>query len=46
LLGQAADMVREKIVRGELDRIGGSRLMEIVAGPDAALRLLGEDGRS
>jgi hypothetical protein len=42
-LGQAADMVREMIDHGGLERISGLRLMEIVAGPDVALALLGED---
>jgi hypothetical protein len=42
LLGQTADMVREKVVLGVLDRVAGLRLMEIVAGPEAALALLGE----
>jgi hypothetical protein len=43
LLGQTADMVREMIVQGGLDRAGGLRLMEIVAGPEVALALLGEE---
>jgi hypothetical protein len=43
LLGQSADMVREMIERDGLDRVGGLRLMEIVAGPDVALALLGEE---
>jgi hypothetical protein len=43
LLGRTADMVREMIERGGMDRTGGLRLMEIVAGPDVALALLGEE---
>jgi hypothetical protein len=43
LLGQAADAVREIIENGGLDRVGGLRLMEIVAGPEVALALLGEE---
>jgi hypothetical protein len=43
LLGRAADMVREKIAAGDLDRTGGLRLMEIVAGAEVALALLGEE---
>src|SRR5580658_3586567 len=43
LLGRTADMVREMVDQGELDRVGGLRLMEIVAGPDVALALLGEE---
>jgi hypothetical protein len=42
LLGQAADMVREITVQGGLDRVEGLRLMEIVAGPEVALALFGE----
>jgi len=43
LLGQTADLVREMTVQGGLDRVDGLRLMEIVAGPEAALALFGED---
>lgn len=43
LLGQAADMVREITVQGGLDRVEGLRLMEIVAGPEVALALFGEE---
>jgi hypothetical protein len=43
LLGQAADMVREITVRGGLDHVEGLRLMEIVAGPEVALALVGEE---
>ncbi len=43
LLGQAADMVREITVQGGLDRVEGLRLMEIVAGPEVALALIGEE---
>jgi hypothetical protein len=43
LLGQSADMVREMIEERGLDRVGGLRLMEIVAGPEVALALLGEE---
>lgn len=43
LLGQAADTVREITENGGLDRVGGLRLMEIVAGPDVALALFGEE---
>jgi hypothetical protein len=42
LLRQAADMVRETTAQGGLDRVEGLRLMEIVAGPEAALALFGE----
>ena len=42
-LGQTADMVREITDQGGLERVEGLRLMEIVAGPDAALALFGED---
>jgi hypothetical protein len=44
LLGQAAAQVREIMDLGRLSRVDGLRLMEIVAGPDAALALLGEAG--
>ena len=43
LLEQAAETVREMTERGEIDRVDGLRLVEIVAGPDAALALLGEE---
>ncbi len=42
LLEQAAETVREMTERGEIDRVDGLRLVEIVSGPDAALALLGE----
>ena len=41
LLGQAADRVREIAVQGCLGRAGGLRLMEILAGPEVALALVG-----
>ncbi len=41
LLGQASGLVREAMSRGELGRADGVRLMEILAGPEAALALLG-----
>jgi len=43
LLGQAAAAVREITVQGGLDRVGGLRLMEIVAGPEAALAQFGAE---
>jgi hypothetical protein len=43
LLGQAADAVREITENGGLERVGGLRLMEIVAGPEVALALFGEE---
>jgi hypothetical protein len=43
LLGRAADAVREITDNGGLERVGGLRLMEIVAGPEVALALLGEE---
>jgi hypothetical protein len=43
-LGQAAAQVREIMDLGRLSRVDGLRLMEIVAGPDVALALLGEAG--
>jgi hypothetical protein len=43
LLGQAADTVREMTENGGLERVGGLRLMEIVAGPEVALALFGEE---
>jgi hypothetical protein len=43
LLAQAADMVRETTAQGGLDRVEGLRLMEIVAGPEAALAVFGEE---
>jgi hypothetical protein len=42
MLGQAADLIRDVIGQGGLDRVEGLRLMEIVAGPEAALALLDE----
>lgn len=43
LLGRAADAVREITENGGLERVGGLRLMEIVAGPEVALALFGEE---
>jgi len=43
LLGEAADIIRAAIVGGGVNRGGGLRLMEIVAGPEVALALLGEE---
>ncbi len=43
LLGQAADAVREITAQGGLERVEGMRLMEIVAGPEAALAHFGEE---
>jgi hypothetical protein len=43
LLGEAADIIREVIAGGGINRGGGLRLIEIVAGPEAALALLGEE---
>jgi hypothetical protein len=43
LLGQAAELVRDMTAQGGLDRVEGMRLMEIVAGPEMALTLFGED---
>jgi hypothetical protein len=43
LLGQAADRIRVMTAEGGLDRVEGVRLMEIVAGPEMALALFGED---
>ena len=43
LLGQAADTVREITAQGGLERVEGMRLMEIVAGPEAALAHFGEE---
>jgi hypothetical protein len=43
LLGQAADIIREITVHGGLDHVEGLRLMEIVAGPEVALALFGDD---
>jgi hypothetical protein len=43
LLGRAADAVREITVNGGLERVGGLRLMEIVAGPEVALALFGDE---
>jgi hypothetical protein len=43
LLGRAADVVREITENGGLERVGGLRLMEIVAGPEVALALFGEE---
>ena len=43
LLGEAADVVRDIAARGGLERVEGMRLMEIVAGPEAALAPYGED---
>ena len=42
-LGRAADMVREITIQGGLGRVEGLRLMEIVAGPDVALALFGDE---
>ena len=42
LLAQAADTVREIMDQGGLERVEGLRLLEIVAGPEAALTLFGE----
>lgn len=44
LLASTAGLVRQMIERGELDRTGGLRLMEIVAGPEEALASFGELG--
>jgi hypothetical protein len=43
LLGQAAKAVREITENGGLERVGGLRLMEIVAGPEVALAMFGEE---
>jgi hypothetical protein len=43
LLGQAAAVVREITAQGGLERVEGMRLMEIVAGPEAALTHFGEE---
>lgn len=43
LLGQAANLVRETAENGGLERVGGLRLMEIVAGTDVALAMFGEE---
>jgi hypothetical protein len=43
LLGRAADTVREITVQGGLERVEGLRLMEIVAGPEVALALFGDE---
>jgi hypothetical protein len=42
LLGEAAGVLRGMILGGGVNRGGGLRLMEIVAGPEEALALLGE----
>lgn len=42
LLAQAAGSVREIAAAGTLGRVGGARLMEILAGPEEALALLSE----
>ena len=42
MLEGAAAALRDLVLRGALDRGGGLRLLEIVAGPDAALALLEE----
>ena len=43
LLDDAAETIREISALGGLDRVEAVRLMEIVAGPEVALALLGED---
>jgi hypothetical protein len=43
LLGRAADVVRQITENGGLGRVGGLRLMEIVAGPEVALAMFGEE---
>ena len=43
LLRDAADSVRAVVVAGKVGQAGGLRLMEILAGPDVALALLGEE---
>jgi hypothetical protein len=43
LLGRAADVVHEITENGGLGRVGGLRLMEIVAGPELALAMFGEE---
>jgi hypothetical protein len=43
LLGQAAEVVREITINGGLERVGGLRLMEIVAGPEVALAVFGDE---
>jgi hypothetical protein len=43
LLGQAAKAVREITENGGLERVGGLRLLEIVAGPEVALATFGEE---
>jgi hypothetical protein len=43
LLGKAADVVREVTSQGGLGYAGGMRLMEILAGPEVALALFGEE---
>jgi len=43
LLGQASGLVRDGTATGVLGRAEGARLLEILAGPEAALALLGVD---